>query len=438
MHRYWSTYSDAPDWAIWVLFAGKHERATRLGSMFDLSDANQRQGCAVFNQNIDDYVPSNYPQRPEHLARMRFYDLVHETGHCFNLHHAELTYNIQLQWPFWNDITSYPTFMNYPEHVSDFWGKFEYRFHDSELKFLRHAPDNLVEMGDAPFYGGDPLFEPDDGKAPRPWKLDVALHRPQGVFEFLEPVTLVATLTNTSQHPQIIDEAVLEDGGNFALVIARMDGRTRFWRPFVQRCFLPTPRVLESQQTLSASFFVGSGLDGWYFAEPGAYMLQGVLKTPETTIATNPLPLRIAHPRSWDEEVVAQNFFTRDVGRALAFGAAPSRSGVIKTLREVVERLPDRAVSRHAALALAQGVMRGHRILRTASNEERGFSLIPADHEEARRLFQCALFDNPSAAAESLGGEAYRRETERYAAYLKQSGAAQIKGPRPQPRNRKK
>jgi hypothetical protein len=438
MHKYWSTYSDSPDWAIWVLFAGKHERTTLLGTMFDYSDQNQRQGCAIFNQALDDYVSSSYPQRAEHLARMRFFDAVHETGHCFNLHHAWLTYNTELNWPFFDTISDVATFMNYPEKVFDFFGKFEYRFHDSELKFLRHAPETFVEMGDAPFYGGQTFFEPDDRTAPRPWKLEITLHRPRSVFEFLEPVTLIATLTNTSGHPQMIDQAVLEDGGNFALVIARVEGRARFWRPFAQRCFLPTPRALEPGQSVSASFFAGAGLDGWYLAEPGEYMMQAVLKTPDAVIATNPLRLRIAHPRSWDEEVVAQNFFTRDVGRALAFGATPSRSAVVQTLLEVVERLPERAVSRHAALALAQGAMRDHRVLRTASGEEPGFDVVRADHEEARRLFQRALFENPGAAVESLGGETLRNLAEGYAVYLKQSGAAKAQRVRARPHKKGK
>jgi hypothetical protein len=304
--------------------------------------------------------------------------------------------------------------------------------------FFDNAPDNLVEMGDVPFYDGQPFFDVDDSTALRPWKLDIALHRPRGVFEFLEPVTLKVTLTNTSSHPQMIDAAVLEDSSNFTLVIGRMEGRARFWRPFAQYCFLPTPRVLEPQQSLNASFFVGSGLDGWYFAEPGAYRLQAVLKTPDTIVATNLLRIRIAHPRSWDEEIVAQNFFTRDVGRAFAFGATPSRSDVVQTLREVVERLPDRAVSYHAALALAQATMRDHRILRTAPDEERGFNLVPADHDEACRFFQRALFDNPDAAADSLGSETCRNLEERYAVYLKQSGASEAKAARAKPHQKRK
>lgn len=50
---------------------------------------------------------------------------------------------------------------------------------------------------------------------------------------------------------------------------------------------------------------------------------------------------------------MAQDFFTKDVGRAFAFGASHDITAPVETLRDVVDRFPQRAVSRHAALALA-------------------------------------------------------------------------------------
>ncbi len=428
MRKYWSSYSESPDWAVWTLFAASHETPTLLGEMFDYSGQNQRQGCAIFNQALDDSIPSNYPQRSEHVARMRFFDVIHEVGHCFNLHHAWLTYDFALNWPFFDNLDEYATFMNYPQLVNDFFGKFEYRFHDSELKFLRHAPDNFVEMGDAQFYGGQKFFETDDGTTLPTWKLELTPHRAGRVFQFLEPVTVTVTLTNTSGHLQVIDEAILEDGGNFSLMMGRKEGRAKLWRPFSQRCFLPTPRVLQPMESLSASFFIGSGLDGWYFAEPGAYTLQAILKTTDSVVATCPVHLRIAHPLSWDEEILAQDFFTCDVGRAIAFGAMPSEDTAVKTLLAIVDRFPDRSVAYHAAVALARGMIRDQKVLFTAPNGERGLSLISADHDQARKLFQRALFDKPAAAAEALGGGTYRKLANSVAAYSNSRSASKATG----------
>ena len=116
--------------------------------------------------------------------------------------------------------------------------------------------------------------------------------------------------------------------------------------------------------------------------------------------------------------MIAQDFFTPDVGRALAFGATPSRSAAVDTLREIVERFPDRAVSRHASIALAQSSVRHFRVLRDTPDGERGFDLIPPDHETARRLVQRALFDDPEGATESFGRDTYRDLAGRYGDYL--------------------
>ena len=69
MHTYWSSYSDAPNWAIWTLFAASHERDTLLGIMFDYFDRNQRQGVAIFNRSIEAAPPKSYPQRDAHVRR---------------------------------------------------------------------------------------------------------------------------------------------------------------------------------------------------------------------------------------------------------------------------------------------------------------------------------------------------------------------------------
>ena len=425
MRAFWSGYSDAPNWAVWVLFAGTGRTGTLAGSMFDDSDANQRQGVGIFSDAVDTFVEEVYsqdPQSPERIRRECFYSLLHEVGHCFNLHHAELFYSADLLWPFYADTSKFATIMNYPAHVFDYYRKFEYSFHGSELKWLRHAPESFVQMGDSRFRGGADEFGRETKFAP--WKFDVELHRSKGIFEFLEPVTLTATLTNASAHPQIVDEAILEDANNFSLLIARSEGGVaRLWRPFVQHCFLPSPRVLEPGGSVKATFFVSAGLDGWYLAEPGSYTLQAMLRTPEFMIAAAPQRIRIAHSCSWDEEVVAQDLFTKDVGRAFAFGASHGITVPSETLRSVVDQLPQRAVSRHAALALARPWMRDCRVLR-ASGEDRGFELVGANPEEVRRLYEWALLDDRDRATHCFGTTRYEDLSQGYSAWLEENGAA--------------
>ena len=424
IRTFWSSYSNVPNWAVWVLFAGAGRTPTLAGSMFDDSDANQRQGVGIFNDAADKFTESWFPQRAEHIQRERFFSLVHETGHCFNLHHAWLEYNSALQWPFSDDTKNFATFMTYPGKLVDFYGQFRYTFHDSELKFIRHAPDSVIEMGNDRFRGGQDEFGREARSGFSPWKLSIEPHRSNGVFEFLEPVTLTATFTNTSSHPQIVDEAVLQDGDNFALLIARSGVDTiRLWRPFVQHCFLAAPRVVQPGGTVKATFFVGAGLDGWYLAEPGSYILQAILRTPEFVIAAEPQRIRISHSCSWDEEVIAQTLFTKDVGRAFAFGVSHGIIRPVEALREVIDRLPQRAISRHAALALAHPFMRDRRVLR-AGAENCAFDVVRADPEEVRPLFGRALFDDREAATHCFGATRYNDLRRSYTAWLQENCGA--------------
>lgn len=235
---------------------------------------------------------------------------------------------------------------------------------------------------------------------------------------------LTATLTNTSAHPQIVDQAVLEDGDNFALLIASGGGgAARLWRPFAQHCFLAAPCVLEPGCSLKATFFVSAGLDGWQLAEPGRYTLQAMLRTPEFVLASEPQRLRIAHSCSWDEEVLAQDFFTKDVGRAFAFGASHGIASPLETLREVVERLPGRGVCRHAALALAEPWRQDCRVLRVAT-DDRGFDRVAARPEEARRLYERALKGDRDEAIRCFGATRYEDLTRSFSAWLEENGAA--------------
>ena len=426
MRTYWSAYSDAPRWAIWVLFAGTGRTDTVMGSMFDLTDANQRQGVGIFNDAFERNIPSSFQQRPEHMRRERFFGLVHESGHCFNLHHAWRGYNPAWQWPFFDSAEGTATFMNYPD--ISFYSRFRYEFHDSDLRFVRHAPEFLVEMGDERFYKGADEFGR-EADLSGPWSLQVDLPRRRGVFEFLEPISVRITLRNTSQHPQIIDEAVLEDADHLLVLIRRNDCDTvRPWRPFARHCYLPRPRVVEPGGSLSATFFVGAGLDGWYLAEPGGYTVQAILGAHDVVVAAPPARLRIASGCTMDDELIAQELFTKDVGRAFAFGVSHAIEAPAAILREVLERRPDCAVARHAALALAEAWKRDQRVLDT-SGETRRFNRVAARVDEARRLLTRALLDDVDEAARCFGAARYDELRRQYREWGEQNGVPEADEP---------
>jgi hypothetical protein len=432
MRKYWSLYADAPQWAIWVLFAGLGSGDGLMGDMFDVSDQTQRQGLAIFNKAFenDRNIPHGYPQYAEHLTRMRFFGLIHETGHCFNLHHgwAERGFVASLEWPFAETAVGTATFMHYPKE--NFFGRCYYEFHNSELKWLRHAPPHLIEMGDARFYAGANEFGRET-ELSASWSLGIGLPRARGVFEFLEPIVVDVTLTNVTRHPQIIDASVLEDADNLVLLVGCGCGvhqKVRRLRPFVRHCYFPRPRVVAPGDSLRTTCFVSADLDGWHLTEPGSYTLQATFAT-DSAIAVSPLTrLRIASPREVDEELIAQDLFTTDVGRAFAFGASYAIERPIETLREVLERLPQRAVARHAALTLAELWKGEQRVLRK-SVEDRGFDRVAARPDEARRLMTRALLDGSDEAAHCFGERRYADLRQKHAAWIEKAGGTSNRTP---------
>lgn len=443
MRVYWSRYRPVrAQWAIWMLFAHRYEDAANqqtFGIMFDAlklvpGSHVERQGAAVFGHTIDNNVPAGDPQPDAWLRRERFFAAVHEIGHCFNLVHSwEKGYGGG--WISMGGSRNELSFMNYPHEVSNFYGGFRFQFDRGELMFLRHAPEDFIKMGGTA-YGENHGFIMDRasvaGSSTPDFQLSLACGRERQVFEFLEPVTLDVQLTNTSREPQIVDSSILDDAHTLTLVIQSRDGIARQWRPYVRRCTLGEQRVLQPGESLRTSVFASAGLDGWYLAEPGSYTIHGMLSGLAGTIATTPLTLRIAAPRSWDEDLLAQDLFTDEVGRTLAMGGTLVMTDALTALHEVVDRLPDRAVTRHARLALGLPLMRNRKVLQlpdgsvpmaSAACDGGILGVADARPEEARRCLHEALIEGDGVpAAETFAPHAHHRYVMQFADWLASSG----------------
>ncbi|HEY9378394.1 MAG TPA: hypothetical protein VIQ02_15045 [Jiangellaceae bacterium] len=436
MQVHWSRFADKPQWAVWTLFAGQHVAVpsqgitpTNLGGiMFDDIGPNHRQGTAVFNGSFICNIPTGDPAPAASVDRIKFWTAVHELGHTFNLAHA---WQKSLGAP-WIPLTDEPearSFMNYPYRVQGgeaaFFADFEFRFSDDELIFMRHAPERFVQHGNADWFD-DHGFE---GAAVLPYSqfsLEVRVHRSVGsVFEFLEPVVVELKLTNVSQRSCVIDANALSQIENLAVIIKRHGAAARQWTPYARYCLDGDQLVLQPGDSLYGSLSIAAGLNGWDIAEPGMYEVCVVLRQGEEDIVSNALGIRILPPQGRDEEYIAQEFFSEEVGRALAFGGTRAMEDAIDTLQTVADQLPERRVAKHAQLALGNALAQRYKLLDIGDDPDSArIVLKSAKPEEAQANLTNALAAEPEKSADTLGHIDYAQHVVDRASQLAQEGEA--------------
>jgi hypothetical protein len=431
MQVFWSRFSATSQWAMWVFFASLHEQGTSLGGiMFDDIGPNHRQGTAIFNDAFISVPPAGDPNPAAWVQRMIFWTACHEMGHAFNLAHS---WQKSLGTPWLPGLPDEPearSFMNYPFRVSGgqsaFFADFEYRFSNGELLFMRHAPERFVQMGNADWFDHHG-FEEARVSAQPALRLELGVNRDSGVLEFLEPVTLELKLTNVSSDPQIVEANILTTLDAITVIIKREGKPAREFAPFGRYCHLPEKVVLAPGESISSPLGISAGLNGWDLAEPGRYLVQVALRRPDEDLVSRPLYLRVAPPLGYEDELVAQELFTEDVGRVLAMRGSEVLSHANDTLRDVVERLGDRKVAIHAALALAQPGAKNYKVLTPAPGAPSGLEIAarPAREQEARELLEQALVSRRVEAAGTLGPVGYLRETAGVSEWLARKGDPQ-------------
>ena len=318
--------------------------------------------------------------------------------------------------------------MNYPYNVSGgqtaFFADFELRFSDPELLFMRHAPARFVQHGAADWFDHHGFEEANVSPEPR-LRVELRVNRDAPTFEFMEPVTLELKLSNVSTQPQLVEEKLLSTSDSLLVILKKEGKPARQVLPYAQRCWRPSKTVMLPGSSIYESLYVSSGRNGWDLAEPGYYVVQVALRVDGEDVVSNPLRLRVAPPRGYDEEYLAQDFFSDDVGRIVALDGSRYLDGGNSTLQEVIERLPDRRVALHAALGLGIPLRNPHRCLIDDPADPRkhlGITVQPAKPEEARRLLEKALLEQRAAAVESLGHVDFKWYTDRFSEWLAASG----------------
>lgn len=445
MQVYWSRFASKAQWAMWVFLAQRHDMGPNLGGvMFDDIGPNHRQGTAIFYDSFISQLPAGDPAPLAYQKRMRFWTTVHEMGHAFNLAHSWQK-SLGLPWIPLVDEPEARSFMNYPYNVtggqSAFFSSFEYRFTDSELLFMRHAPAQFVRMGDAPWFDHHGFQAP--SVLPEPaLQLTLRFNRGRPAFEFLEPIVAELKLKNVSRAPVIVDESQLASLDRVTIAMIRQGGSPRQHVPYARRCLAPTPRALQPGEAIYASVFLSAGLNGFDLSEPGRYVLQAAFHTDDGDIVSAPVVLRVAAPRTAEEENVAQDYYRDAVGRALEFDGTRYLTEANGVLHEIVGKLATSRVATHARIALAlpksrpylqllipsdveaamrsAGASGGLEAARKVKGEMAKIGKVPAERAEALQLLQTAL--TADEAPETLGHIDYRAYAEAWADTLEADG----------------
>ena len=421
MQQYWSRFSNRAQWAMWVFYAALHEQGTSLGGiMFDDIGGNHRQGTAIFTNSFIAQAPANDPAAAAWIERMRFWCACHEMGHAFNLAHS---WQKALGTP-WVPLANEPearSFMNYPYNVvggqTAFFANFHYRFSNDDLLFMRHAPERYVQMGNADWFDHH-AFEQANVLPEPTFQLELRVQRaktkgvePAPMFEFLEPVVLELKLTNVSGQPQVVPAKLLSPGYHLTVIVKRKGRPAREVVPFATYCWQPDFKALNPGDAVYESLFASVGQGGWDIAEPGYYTIQAALHRETEDVVSNPLVIRIAPPRNYTEEYLAQDFFSEAVGRILTFDGSQVLEAGNEAIQEVVEQLPDRKVAVHCRMAQANALVREYKELAIAGdggemkpvvNAGGAIKITKPDLDQAQKLLGDVL-DKPAEAAESLG-----------------------------------
>ncbi len=434
MQVYWSRFANKSQWAMWTFFASLHEQGPNLGGiMFDDIGPNHRQGTAIFTSSFISQAPAGDPNPQAWVNRMIFWTACHEMGHAFNLAHS---WQKSLGTP-WIPLGNEPearSFMNYPYHVAGgqtaFFSNFEFRFSDAELLFMRHAPARFVQMGNADWFDHHGFEQANVSPEPT-LKLDVRVNRKMPEFEFLEPIVLDLKLGNLTQQPQIVHQNLLSMLDHMTVVI-KPDGKAaRTFHPYAQYCWQAQSDVLKPGQAMYDSLFISAGRNGWDIAEPGYYTIQIALHLEHEDVVSQPLRLRVAPPRSYDEQYIAQDYFSDEVGRILHFDGSAHLTKGLDTLQEASERLAGRRVARHSKIALGNALARDFKCLdlsgasdtlQSARDAGAGLSLRKADIATGHKLLSDALMVNPALAAETLSHIDYHGYADSYSAMLSGQG----------------
>jgi len=422
MEQHFSQYKGTwPKWHMWCLLAGTYDSIGVGGIMFDAKaiyggagEAPDRQGCAVFRNHgwFNQLVANPTTQAQAAAMRKLLYTYVHEIGHAFNfLHSWDKARPDALSW------MNYDWKYDQRNGANEFWKNFEFRFDDDELIHLRHGDRSSVIMGGDDWASGGHLELTNDVFADAEGQLPIELLvRSPGYFDFMQPVMLEFRLRNLTDLALELDARLNPEFGGVVVYIQKPGGKMVQYSPIL--CKIATPETIQlkplqkneknkGEDRLSENVFLSFGVDGYYFDNPGEYLVRAVYHGGgDILIPSKVHRIRIGRPFEREEERIAQDYFNYSTGMALYLNgsSSPYLDSGMNTLQEIVERFPESRLAAQTKLTLAKNLQRD--FFRIEEKKQQLKLYRPADPEKVLDLTQETL-DQQKENAEIFTNLAY-------------------------------
>jgi hypothetical protein len=349
--------------------------------------------------------------------------------------------------PFMMPRAHIPSIMNYPQLYKlghnappghdgsdSYWQDFRFAFDDIELQHIRHHAHEEVMFGGESFgiYGHSRAIVEDPREiqvANQASKLRLQLRgkrifrKDMRFYELMEPLQVELKVSTKSDSDIELSVPVNLDGSFLEVFIKNPSGAVKRFRSLARVCTdLPrqwTADVAEGKVERELSLYdliergarfapnrvapdlplfrtmdLTYGGDGFYFSEPGTYLIRAVyyggagLET-----YSNVLRIQVGTPKSPKQESVAADFFEPRKGSLLATGptADPRFGKEIDFFKEVESEFRDTAMGRALAGYLGESRSRKFKAVRRGPGRRPRIDQIEPKPEEAIPYLDRAL-----------------------------------------------
>ena len=425
MESHWSGFHNQPQWKMWIFLAQLADDDGLGGIMFDANIAEpggvDRQGTALFTKSpffhsvSGKYIMANPPEA-EAVKRELFFNLIHESGHAFNLAHSfQKTHGAPWQAPSWLPMQSDSqalSWMNYPDQASPglnatwFYDRFRFRFDDAENLFLRHAPEKFVQMGAEDWFNNHGRVT--RGSLDR--RLQLSIRGLKSMVEFGEPVVLELKLKNACDEPMTVHQNLDVCDGFVELAVTNPSGVRRPFIPIFHTRMRVENVVLEPGNALYQSVKLAIGQLGCPFKQPGPYRIEASYVNTDGGTAAGIMQLWVKPPANYDDWPTVKELFEAHVGRVLTIGGSRLMEDVKERLCWVSKQVGKaHPIQHHVANTICLPLARPYKVLGRGKSS---IKVLEGDPEQVRRTLEPSVHD--PEAANTVGHIEFRRVVDIY------------------------